>query len=89
MDGGGKDFGEFENSELVAFYKKRDSMRNNIQETHREVRIQRRKERGNVAMQLRRLAKERLDRGERLDFIEFRLLHEKNDIDLVVGPDAE
>lgn len=76
-------------SELLALYKKRDSMRTNIQETHREVRTQRRKERGNVALQLRRLAKERLDRGERLDFVEFRLLHEKNDIDLVAGPDAD
>jgi len=67
-------------AQLLGYYKKRDSMRDEIMSTQREIRVQRRKERGNVAILLRRIAKERMERGEKLDFIEFRLLLEKNEI---------
>src|SRR5271157_27244 len=80
---------EFHN-QLLGFYKQRDMMRDELSTTVREVRIQRRKERGNVAMLMRRIAKERMDRGEKLGFIEFRLLLEKNEIgDGEPEPDEE
>ncbi len=74
--------------QLLGFYKRRDALRNQLFSTQQEVRAQRRKERGNVAILKRRIAKERMERGERLDFIEFRLLLEKNEID-VADDDAE
>jgi uncharacterized coiled-coil DUF342 family protein len=68
-------------AQLLGYYKKRDGMRDEIMSTQREVRAQRRKERGNVAVLLRRLAKERMERGEKLDYIEFRLLLEKGEVE--------
>jgi uncharacterized coiled-coil DUF342 family protein len=68
-------------AQLLGHYKKRDGMRDELMTTQREVRVQRRKERGNVAILLRRLAKERMERGERLDYIEFRLLLEKGEVE--------
>jgi uncharacterized coiled-coil DUF342 family protein len=79
---------EFHN-QLLGFYKQRDTMRDEISNTVREVRIQRRKERGNVALIMRRIAKERMDRGEKLGFIEFRLLLEKNKIGDGEGDEEE
>ena len=67
-------------NKLVGLYKQRDDLRDNIMSTQREMRARKRKERGNVALLKRRVAKEKLERGEKLDFIEFRLLSEKNDI---------
>jgi uncharacterized coiled-coil DUF342 family protein len=67
--------------QLLGYYKKRDGMRDEIMSTQREIRVQRRKERGNVAVLLRRLAKERMERGEKLDYIEFRLLLEKGEVE--------
>ncbi len=68
-------------AQLLGYYKKRDGMRDEIMSTQREIRVQRRKERGNVAVLLRRLAKERMERGEKLDYIEFRLLLEKGEVE--------
>ena len=68
-------------AQLLGYYKKRDGMRDEIMSTQREIRVQRRKERGNVAILLRRLAKERMERGEKLDYIAFRLLLEKGEVE--------
>ncbi len=68
-------------AQLLGYYKKRDGMRDEIMTTQREIRVQRRKERGNVAILLRRLAKERMERGEKLDYIAFRLLLEKGEVE--------
>jgi uncharacterized coiled-coil DUF342 family protein len=68
-------------AQLLGYYKKRDGMRDEIMSTQREIRVQRRKERGNVAVLLRRLAKERMERGEKLDYIAFRLLLEKGEVE--------
>ena len=66
--------------DLLKLYKQRNKLRDGIHSTQRRMRIQRRKERGNIAILKRRLAKERLDGNQKLDFVEFRLLLEKNQI---------
>ncbi|MHA1682233.1 MAG: coiled-coil protein [Promethearchaeota archaeon] len=65
---------------LLGFYKRRDELRQQIGITQRNNRKRRQKERHDVSLLKRRLAKERLEKGEKLDFIEFRLLLEKNEI---------
>lgn len=65
---------------LISLYKRRDEIREIISRTQRRIRVRKKRERSNVALLKRRLAKEKLERGEKLDFIEFRLLSEKNQL---------
>ncbi|MFX0100870.1 MAG: coiled-coil protein [Candidatus Hodarchaeota archaeon] len=67
-------------NKLIGLYKRRDELRDTIMTTQREMRIRKRKERSNVALLKRRIAKEKMEKGEKLDFIEFRLLAEKNEL---------
>lgn len=67
-------------AQLLGFYKKRDEMRMEISTTQKEIRTQRRKERGNMAVLVRRIAKDHLEKGLKLSYVEFRLLLEKGEI---------
>lgn len=67
-------------SRLIGLYRRRDDLRNQIDVAQRKFRRRKKRERANVALLKRRIAKERLERGEKLDFIEFRLLFEKREL---------